>query len=141
LESMAELEADIEGLHTETGPGVIEAALCHRPAADAADRAALFKTYTKILLQRAGLMATFMAKWSNDYPGQSGHLHISLTNEAGQNVFQADAGAGLSATLRHFIAGQTLLLPDVLAMVCSTVNAYRRLVPGLWAPTHATWGI
>lgn len=141
LETMAELEADIEGLHTETGPGVIEAALCHRPAIDAADRATLFKTYTKVLLQRAGLMGTFMAKWSADYPGQSGHLHISLTDEAGQNVFHTNDGDGLSSTFRHFVAGQALLLPDVLCMVCSTVNAYRRLVPGLWAPTHASWGI
>jgi len=141
MAAMEELEADIEGLHTETGPGVVEAALCHRPALEAADRAALFKTYTKVLLQRVGLMGTFMAKWSSDYPGQSGHLHISLTNDAGQNVFHADDGDGLSKTFRHFVAGQALLLPDVLAMVCSTVNAYRRLVPGLWAPTHATWGI
>jgi len=141
LAAMQELEADIEGLHTETGPGVIEAALSYRPALDAADRAALFKTYTKVLLQRAGLMATFMAKWSSDYPGQSGHLHISLTDRDDKNVFFSPDGDGLSETFRHFVAGQALLLPDVLAMVCSTVNAYRRLVPGLWAPTHATWGI
>lgn len=141
LAAMQELEADIEGLHTETGPGVIEAALSYRPALDAADRAALFKTYTKVLLQRAGLMGTFMAKWSSDFPGQSGHLHISLTDAAGKNVFFAPDGDGLSQTFRHFVAGQALLLPEVLAMVCSTVNAYRRLVPGLWAPTHATWGI
>jgi glutamine synthetase len=141
LTAMEELEADIEGLHTETGPGVVEAALCHRPALDAADRAALFKTYTKVLLQRAGLMGTFMAKWNSDYPGQSGHLHISLSNQAGENVFFENGGDGLSKAFRHFAAGQALLLPDVLAMVCSTVNAYRRLVPGTWAPTHATWGI
>jgi len=139
--AMEELEADIEGLHTETGPGVVEAALSHRPALEAADRAALFKTYTKVLLQRAGLMGTFMAKWNSDYPGQSGHCHISLTNAAGQNVFYDPSGDGLSETFRHFAAGQALLLPDVLAMVCSTVNAYRRLVPGTWAPTHANWGI
>src|SRR6478609_4821171 len=120
---------------------VIEAALSYRPALDAADRAALVKTYTKVLLQRAGLMATFMAKWSSDYPGQSGHLHISLTDRDDKNVFFSPDGDGLSETFRHFVAGQALLLPDVLAMVCSTVNAYRRLVPGLWAPTHATWGI
>jgi len=140
LTAMQELEADIEGLHSETGPGVVEAALCCQPALEAADRAALFKTYTKVLLQRAGLMGTFMAKWSSDYPGQSGHLHVSLTNDAGQNVF-SDGSNGLTDTFRHFVAGQALLLPDVLLMVCSTVNAYRRLVPGLWAPTYANWGI
>jgi glutamine synthetase len=68
----------IEGLHTETGPGVLEAALTYCEALEAADRAALFKTFAKVLAQRHGLMATFMAKWSNSVPGQSGHLHISL---------------------------------------------------------------
>ena len=64
----------IEGLHTETGPGVIEAALVVDEAANAADKAALFKTFTKVWAQRRNMMATFMAKWSNDYPGQSGHI-------------------------------------------------------------------
>ena len=59
----------IEGLHTETGPGVLEAALIYCDALEAADRAALFKTFTKVLAQRHGLMATFMAKWSNSVPG------------------------------------------------------------------------
>ena len=73
----------IEGLHTETGPGVLEAALSYCEALEAADRAALFKTFAKVLAQRHGLMATFMAKWSNSVPGQSGHLHISLRGADG----------------------------------------------------------
>ena len=56
----------IEGLHTETGPGVIEAALVVDEAGNDADKAALFKTFTKVWAQRRDLMATFMAKWSND---------------------------------------------------------------------------
>lgn len=141
LDEMTALEIPIEGLHTETGPGVLEAALLHCPLLEAADRAALFKTFTKAFLQRRGLMGTFMAKWSNQYPGQSGHLHLSLTDEAGTNIFHRSEGDGLSETFRHFVAGQVALLPELLAMVCSTTNSYRRLVPGLWAPTHATWGI
>ena len=74
----------IEGLHTETGPGVLEAALTYCDALEAADRAALFKTFAKVLAQRHGLMATFMAKWSNSVPGQSGHLHISLRAAEGE---------------------------------------------------------
>lgn len=142
LTQMAALEVPIEGLHTETGPGVIEAAIEHDSMLTAADRAALFKTFTKVLLQRRGLMGTFMAKWSNDFPGQSGHLHLSLEDATGSNVFYDDTDPhGMSPTFRHFLAGQTLLLPELLPMVCSTVNSYRRLVPGLWAPTHANWGI
>src|SRR5690606_15976106 len=62
-------------------------------------------------------------------------------DEAGKNLFHSSEGDGMSDAFRHFVAGQTLLLPELLPMVCSTVNAYRRLVPGLWAPTHAAWGV
>lgn len=143
LDTMAAMDCDIEGLHTETGPGVIEAALRVDEAMRAADKAALFKTFTKVLMQRRGLMATFMAKWSNEYPGQSGHIHVSLTNKAdGSSAFyKADAEHQMSDVMRHFIAGQVRYMPEVLAMVCSTINAYRRLVPGMWAPTHANWGV
>ena len=66
------------GCTPRPGPGVIEAAIRVDDALEAADKAALFKTVAKILAQRRGWMATFMAKWSNDWPGQSGHLHMSL---------------------------------------------------------------
>jgi glutamine synthetase len=132
----------IEGLHTETGPGVLEAALSYCGALEAADRAALFKTFLKVLAQRRGLMATFMAKWSNSVPGQSGHLHISLRGAGGQCVFHDPARPHeISDTMRWFIGGQQALMPELLAMVASTVNSYSRLVPGYWAPTAASWGI
>jgi glutamine synthetase len=132
----------IEGLHTETGPGVLEAALCHCEALEAADRAALFKTYTKVLAQRHGLMATFMAKWSNKYPGQSGHLHMSLQKNDGKSVFHDSSKPhDMSDAMRWFVGGQQALMPELLAMVAPTVNSYSRLVPGYWAPTSATWGV
>jgi len=132
----------IEGLHTETGPGVLEAALIYCEALEAADRAALFKTFAKVLAQRHGLMATFMAKWSNSVPGQSGHLHISLRTADGGTVFHDAAKPDeISDAMRWFIGGQQALMPELLAMVASTVNSYSRLVPGYWAPTSATWGI
>ncbi len=132
----------IEGLHTETGPGVLEAALCHCEALEAADRAALFKTFTKVLAQRHGLMATFMAKWSNKYPGQSGHLHVSLQKSDGGSVFHDPTKAhDMSDAMRWFVGGQQALMPELLSMVASTVNSYSRLIPGHWAPTSATWGV
>ena len=141
LGEMEALDCALEGLHTETGPGVLEAAIAVDEASRAADKAALFKTFTKVLLQRRGLMGTFMAKWSNDYPGQSGHMHVSL-ERAGTNVFFDDSDPeGLSPTMRQFLAGQVKYMPQVLPMVCSTINAFRRLVPGMWAPTSASWGI
>lgn len=142
LSTCAQMDMPLEGLHTETGPGVLEAAITVDGALIAADRAALFKTFTKVLAQKRGLMATFMAKWSHEQAGQSGHIHLSLKGEDGSAVFHDDSAPnGISATMRHFIAGQQALMPELLAMVAATVNSYSRLVPGLWAPTNATWGI
>jgi glutamine synthetase len=137
-----DMDFPIEGLHTETGPGVLEAAIAVDEVLAAADKAALFKTYTKILAQRRGWMATFMAKWSRDWPGQSGHIHLSLQGKGGKSVF-FDKGKPdtMSDAMRHFIGGQQALMPELLAMVAPTVNSYTRLIPGFWAPTEASWGI
>ena len=141
MQTCAAMRMPLEGLHTETGPGVLEAALIYDDALESADRAALFKTFAKVIAQRRGLMATFMAKWSTDWAGQSGHIHVSLTDAKGKPVFY-DEGArlGMSETMRWFIGGQQRLMPELLAMIASTVNSYTRLVPGFWAPTSATWG-
>ena len=83
-----------------------------------------------------------MAKWSMDYPGQSGHLHLSLQDGQGRSVFhQDDSEQGMSDIMRWFIGGQQALMPELLAMVATTCNSYTRLVPGAWAPTAASWGI
>ena len=73
-----QMDFPLEGLHTETGPGVLEAALAHDSALISADKAALFKTFIKVWAQRNNMMATFMAKWSTEWPGQSGHIHVSF---------------------------------------------------------------
>jgi glutamine synthetase len=94
------------------------------------------------MMQRRGLMATFMAKWSQNLPGQSGHLHVSMTRQDGSAVFHdAHKPHTMSDEMRWFVGGQQSLMPELLAMVASTVNSYSRLVPGYWAPTSATWGV
>jgi glutamine synthetase len=136
------MRIELEGLHTETGPGVVEAAIRVDEALEAADKAALFKTVVKILAQRRGWMATFMAKWSRDWPGQSGHLHVSLNDAetGGSSFFEQGAEYGMSERMRWFVGGQQALMPELLAMVAPTVNSYTRLIPGFWAPTAASWG-
>jgi glutamine synthetase len=142
LDSCEKMRMPIEGLHTETGPGVLEAALAVDKALEGADRAALFKTFMKVLAQRRGLMATFMAKWSNNWPGQSGHIHVSLKGKDGKSVFyDAKKPHTMSDKQRWFVGGQQVLMPELLSMVSCTVNAYSRLIPGFWAPTNATWGV
>ncbi|HEU4824894.1 MAG TPA: glutamine synthetase [Dongiaceae bacterium] len=142
LDTCEKMRMPIEGLHTETGPGVLEAALTVDKALEGADRAALFKTFMKVLAQRRGLMATFMAKWSNNWPGQSGHIHVSLKGKDGKSVFyDAKKPHNMSDKQRWFVGGQQMLMPELLGMVSCTVNSYSRLIPGFWAPTNATWGV
>src|SRR5437868_549946 len=137
------MDMPIEGLHTETGAGVLEAAIAVDSSLNSADKAALFKTFTKVLAQRRGWMATFMAKWSKDWPGQSGHIHISLKDTAsGKPVFyDANKPFTMSDTMRWFVGGQQKLMPELLAMVSPTVNSYTRLIPGFWAPTDSAWSV
>lgn len=136
------IDCDIEGLHCETGPGVWEAALKSKLGVEAADRASLFKTFTKVFLQKRGLIGTFMAKWSMDYPGQSGHYHFSLVNDEQENQFYAShAEHGIADLQRHAVAGLQKYLPELLVLLAPTINSYTRLVKGAWAPTAATWGI
>jgi len=143
LELCERMGMPLEGLHEESGPGALEAAIAVAEGIEAADRAVLFKTYVKVLAQRRGAMATFMSRWSNDWPGSGGHLHVSLrARDGGASAFH-DAGApdAMSPVMRAFLAGQQALMPELLAMVAPTINSYSRLVPGFWAPTNATWGV
>lgn len=143
LNGMAAFGIELEGFHTETGPGVYEGAIKYDTALRSADKAALFKTMLRVITARAGLMVTFMAKWNDDLPGCGGHLHQSLTrrDDGGTVFYDAQAPHGFSQELRHYVGGQLALMPEVCALVCPTINSYKRLVPGTWAPTSATWGI
>ncbi len=140
---LKKFDVPLEGLHTETGPGVYEAAIAHSNILEAADRAILFKTSVKEIAYRHGMIATFMAKWNEHLPGCSGHVHQSLwDNRSEKNLFFDEAGAqNMSALLRSYIAGQLYCLPQILPMYAPTVNSYKRLVEGAWAPTTLTWGI
>ena len=133
----------IEGLHCETGPGVWEAALQYDDALPMADAAALFKTFSKSFFQKRDLMATFMARCSMDYPGQSGHVHQSLYNlDSGAGLFFDAAGEyNMSQSMRYYLAGQQNYLKPFLALCAPSINSYTRLVKGFWAPTAATWGV
>ena len=130
----------LEGIHTETGPGVYEAAITYAPLLEAADRAILFKAAVKEIANAHGIIATFMAKWNENLPGCSGHIHQSLWDGEGTtNLFYLDGG--VSDLMRSYIAGQLFCLPQILPMIAPTVNSYKRLVEGAWAPTTLTWGI
>jgi glutamine synthetase len=143
MDSLSDFDVELEGLHTETGPGAFEAAIKYDEALAAADKAGLFKQGIKELAAKQGLLVTFMAKWSADMPGCGGHIHQSLLRRQTEaNAFADPEGEWRSsATARHYLAGQQQALPELLALLCPTVNSYKRLVPGFWAPTTATWGV
>ncbi len=133
----------LEGLHTETGPGVYEAAISYSEVVEAADRATLFKTGVKEIAYRHSIMASFMAKWNENYPGCSGHIHQSLWDmDLKRNLFyDPDQGHKMSPLMRHYIAGQLHCMPHILPMYAPNINSYKRLVAGAWAPTTLTWGL
>ncbi len=139
MDQMAAFGIEVEGLHTETGPGVFEAALRYDEALRAADNAALFKLGLKQIAREHDVSVTFMAKWNAKLPGCSGHLHQSLQNSDGSSAFYLKDG--MADALRHYVAGLCRLMPDMTAMVSPTINAYKRYVPGVWAPLTATWGV
>ena len=141
LDMCMSMDMSLEGLHTETGPGVVEAAIVVDEALASADKASLFKTFTKVIAQRNNLMANFMAKWSELYPGQSGHIHISLLDLDEQPVFASKEVNDIPDQMLFFIGGLQKYMRELSVMYAPTVNSYNRLCPGAWAPINMTWGL
>jgi len=147
LDEMEKFDIPIEGLHTETGPGVYEIAIRYDEALRMADKAALAKTHLKQICTRRGLQATFMAKWNADLPGSSGHLHQSLWGADGDKTkkknlfFDPKNPRELSDLAKVYLGGQVALMPELTALYSPTINSYKRYVPGVWAPLTASWGL
>jgi glutamine synthetase len=146
------LGVDLTAVHTEAGPGLLELNLGARPALRAADDAALTKMAVKDLAATMGLRASFLAKTNPGEEGSSGHVHFSCWSD-GANAFgpaPSPPGGGTSpqAGMSHLppilssaIAGVVEHLPAASLLLNPTVNSYKRLVPGWFAPVNATWGV
>jgi len=141
LDEMLAFRVPIEGLHTETGPGVYEAAIGFSEALEQADRAILFKTGAKEIGARFGIMPSFMAKWSQQYPGCSGHIHQSLSDGKTNLFFDAQCERKMSPLFENYLAGQLACLMEFAPLFWPTINSYKRLVDGFWAPVKPTWGL
>jgi glutamine synthetase len=125
----------------EIGGGQFEVNMMHGEALDAADRAFRFKHMIKEIAHSQGLHATFMGKPFNEEPGSGFHVHMSLVNEEGQNVFYDPSEKDqLSSTFKHFIGGLIDHAPALMLFLAPTVNSYKRMVPGSLVPLHANWG-
>ena len=145
LDRLKAFDIEIEGFHTETGPGVWEAAIAYDELVRAADKAALFKTAVKEIAHRHGYTATFMAKWNASLPGCGGHMHQSLWSADRERSLFAGGGpgpGGVADALRHYVGGVLATLPDLAALYAPTINSYKRLGHArMWAPSMATWGV
>lgn len=127
----------LEGVHTEYGPGQVEANLVYTDALEAADDSARLKYAAKEVARRHGKLATFMPKPFSGHSGSSGHLHLSLWRD-GRPAFAADRGNENDIAL-HAIAGLLEHLPSITLFGAHSVNAYRRFVPDSFAPATVTW--
>jgi glutamine synthetase len=150
FDTCAAFSCDIEGWHTESGPGVFEAALEFGDIASMADRASLFKYVVKSVGTKHGVTPCFMAKPKQGLPGNSGHMHVSVVDKDGKNLLARDTPdenapwkdiAGLSDLGRHFLAGILDGLPDIMPILAPTINSYKRLVENFWAPVTVSWGL
>lgn len=123
----------------EVGTTQFEINLLHGDAVQVADQAFLFKYAARELALKHGLNAVFLAKPIANLSGSSMHLHISVVDEQGRNVFsQADGSE--DPRLKQFIAGLQTFCPELMLMFAPNVNAYRRYVAGSQAPTNLQWG-
>ena len=141
IDQMLAFKVPIEGLHTETGPGVYEAAIGFSEALEQADRAVLFKTGAKEIGARFGIMPSFMAKPLQGLPGCSGHIHQSLSDGTSNLFFDPHSGRKMSPLFESYLAGQVACMMEFAPMIWPTINSYKRLVDGFWAPVKPTWGL
>jgi glutamine synthetase len=126
----------------EFSPGQFEVNLQHVASAElACDHAVLLKRAVKSVAKRHGLGATFMAKPFAESAGCSLHVHVSVTDRAGRNVFAGTGPQSLSDTLRHAIGGLAATMSESMAIFAPTANSYRRYRPGLFVPLTPNWGV
>jgi glutamine synthetase len=132
---------EVAAVHTEAGPGLLELNLRPRRGVRAADDAALLKFAVKGLAASMGLRASFLAKTVPGEEGSSGHLHLSCWGDDRNAFAPPDAGAELPAPMRSAIAGILDHLAGASLLLNPTINSYKRLVPGWFAPVNASWGL
>ncbi|MET9936346.1 glutamine synthetase, partial [Streptomyces sp. NPDC006324] len=129
----------VESAKGECNPGQHEIAFKYDEALVTCDRHAVYKTGAKEIAAQEGCSLTFMAKY-DEREGNSCHIHLSLQDAEGTNVMAGDDEHGMSATMRHFLAGQLAALRDFSLLYAPNINSYKRFQPGSFAPTAVAWG-
>jgi len=154
LEAITEYEDIIEAIYEagevadlhldtmihESGTAQLEINFHHGDPLQLADQVLVFKRIVRQVALNHGMYATFMAKPMADQPGSAMHLHISMVDGAGENLF-SDAAGQDTATFRHFVGGLQKYLPEIAPLFAPTVNSFRRMRPSHSAPINVQWGL
>lgn len=137
-----EMGLPLTAYHTEAAPGLIEINLSAADACAAADAAAFLRLAVRSVSDAAGYDVSFIAKHAAGEEGSSGHLHLSFWNQDGSNAFSPGAGdPGPGPVMAGAIGGLVEHLPAASLIYNPTVNSYKRVVPGYFAPVNASWGL
>jgi glutamine synthetase len=140
MKSLADMDVELEQVAPEYGPGQFEINIAHQPPLRAADDLMTVKEELRALARAAGYIATFMPKLYSDMPGCGLHVHLGATSLDGQNVMAGDGPVGLSELGASFVAGLLEHAAGLCGLAAPTVNSYKRLLPGSWAPSHICYG-
>ncbi len=135
----AGIDIPLEAMVHELGPGQVELNMAHDEALKQMDRLFLVKRLVKACALQHEFLASFMAKPVVDYPGSGLHVHLSLVDGQGANLFALDNGKA-PEPLRRYIGGLQKYLPAAFALLAPNVNSYRRFVAGSSAPINLEWG-
>lgn len=136
--AMTSLGMQVESARGECHPGQYEVVFRYADALTSCDQHVLYKAGAREIAAQRGLALTFMPKLDAG-EGNSCHVHLSLRDAGGRPVFAGDGG-GRSRLMDAFLAGQLACLADFTLLFAPTINAYKRLRPGAFAPTHVAWG-
>jgi glutamine synthetase len=141
LSALDEQQMPVECFHPECSPGQFEISLSPTGALACADAHVLFRHTVRAACERRGLRASFSPiAWDNGL-GNGCHLHVSLRDTRGRNIFNGQGGpAGMSAEGAAFTAGVLAELPGITGVACPTALSYLRLRPARWVGCYQAWG-
>ncbi len=135
---LLKLKIPAEYAHHEVGAGQQEITLVYAPALEMADKIVTAKFLIKNLAEKEGFFVTFMPKPFSGMPGSGMHIHMSLFDKEGKNLFFGKNR--ISEIAKNFIGGILKHIKAICAIAASSVNSYKRLVPGFEAPVNICWG-
>lgn len=141
LDSLAAQDVDVECFHPEYSFGQMEVSIAPTDPVRAADQHVLFRHTARTVAARHDYRCSFSPVVLSSGLGNGCHLHFSLWNEAGDNLFAGgDGQAGLTADGESFLAGVLAELPALVALACATTPSYERLKPQNWSGAYRCWG-